>query len=352
MAIYLHIGFPKTATTSLQLALQAHQAELADAGVCYPLIDSDFKQRYLKVFDQKGQQNDAARAGLKVSVDRMADQIRNSGCPHTVLSCEELTNFMMMAFSPNNLHRLRACLTEIDPDIRLIAYVRNPADYYLSILQERLKRHGGTLKPDDFQTRFATIILLYEEVFDAPAHVREFHPTRLLNGDIVEDFFDAVGITGLETKSWDRITSNESISPEVLLALDLSRRELDPEAKRTTYQFAESELLWRRLRRQASDAGLARKPVLYKSAHDAVVAANLDDARRLQERYGIDFAPGKYVDQEPDLPEADRVSGIESIMSVDREQSTYIWSAVTLQLVKEVLRSRKKLQQVAEQSGK
>ena len=345
MAIYLHIGFPKTATTSLQLALKANQQDLARHGLCYPLIDSDFKQRYLKIFDQKGQQNPTAHAQLEDQVARMEEIIRNSGCANVILSCEELSNFMMMAFAPTNLRRMRDRLSAIDPDIRILVYVRNPADFYLSILQERLKRHGGTLEPDSFQTRFARVIRLYEDVFETEATVREFHPSRLTSGDIVADFFDAAGIANINCSAWDPVSSNESISPEVLLALDLARKELVPDTPRVTYRFAESELLWRKFRRVASDLGLARKPVLFKAAHDAVVAANARDMEQLNSRYGITFASGKYVDDEPKLPPEDRISGIESIMAVDREQATYIWSAVTLQFVQEILRSRQKLKQ-------
>jgi len=350
VSIILHIGFPKTATTSLQLALKAHQVELAEAGICYPLIDTDFKQRYLKLFDQKGQQNQSAQAELQLSLDKMTAAIAQADCQHVVLSCEELTNFMMMAFSPSNLRGMRDRLSTIDKDIRLVVYVRNPSDFYLSILQERLKRHGGTLEPEQFQNRFAKIIRLYEDIFETSAIVREFHPSRLVDGDIVTDFFDATGLTGVDTSNWPAVTSNESISPEVLLALDLARRELDPEATRTTYRFAESELLWRRMRRMADEAGLARKPVLFKSAHDAVVAANQADTELLHARYGITFAPGKYVDAEPEIAEADRISGIESIMAVDRNQATYIWSALTLQFVQEILRGRKKLKQLTGQA--
>ena len=98
------------------------------------------------------------------------------------------------------------------------------------------------MEPDSFQTRFARVIRLYEDVFETEATVREFHPSRLTSGDIVADFFDAAGIADINCSAWDPVSSNESISPEVLLALDLARKELVPDTPRVTYRFAESNL--------------------------------------------------------------------------------------------------------------
>lgn len=345
MAIYLHIGFPKTATTSLQLAFRDHQSELAEAGLCYPLIDADFKQRYLKLFDQKSASNDPKlQDKLRADMATMAEAIAASGCPDTILSCEELTNFMMMAYAPDNLRRLRDALFEIDLDVRIVAYVRNPSDFYLSILQERLKRHGGVLAPDTFRTNFARTIRLYEEVFETDAIVREFHPSRLKDKDIVADFLAAAGLTRVDHSAWEAVSSNESISPEVMTILDQARRETVEGKTALNYRMPDSEFLWRRMRRVAADLDLSRKPLLYKAAHDQVMAGNVEDCETLNARYGIDFAQGKFTDASPRVPCDERISDLEGLMDVDRTQSTYIWSVFTAEVIREVLRQRRKIE--------
>lgn len=345
MPLFLHIGFPKTATTSLQLAFQAHSDDLHRAGICYPLIDDDFKQRYLKLFDQKGLENNTS--ALKQRDDSMAKmvaKIAESGCDDVILSCEELTNFMMMDFAPDNLRTLRDALRAIDPDIRIVAYVRNPSDFYLSILQEKLKRHGGTLDPHSFKANFDRVISLYEEVFETTAIVREFHATRLKDRDIVADFLEATGLTRLDISDWEPVTSNESLSPEVLMALDLARKELTPDGDRLTYSFRESELLWRRMRRLAADLDIARKPVLFTSAYDTVMATNADGIAQMQDRYGISFAQGKHVPGTPLYDTSDgisgQISGLEAIMEVDRTTATHLSAAMMAQLVREMVRLR------------
>lgn len=347
MALYLHIGFPKTATTSLQQAFQTHADALQGADICYPLIDTDFKQRYLKLFDQKGQARapdtiaarDAAMAALSAATTA-------AGCRDVVLSCEELTNFMMMEFAPANLRVLRDALYQIDEDVRIVAYVRNPPDFYLSILQERLKRHGGTLDPTTFQTGFARIIRLYEEVFETTAVVREFHPTRLKDGDIVADFLSACGLDRVDCSAWEQVSTNESLSPEVMLALDLARKELpDTDRPQLGYTFRDSEFLWRRLRRVSGDLDLGRKPVLFSSAFDAVMAANAEDIALMQDRYGIDFAPGRQDrDGAPAVAPAQRISGIEDLMAVERDTALFLSAALMRQMVREIMRQRDKLQ--------
>lgn len=347
MALFLHIGFPKTATTSLQLAFQAQNDALLDAGICYPLPGKDFKQRFLKFADMKGRPDTPSmQADFDSGFAAMTSVIQAAGAQDVVLSCEELTNFMMMEFSRENLRALRDRLREIDTDIRLIAYVRNPSDFYLSILQERLKRNGGVFAPDTFKTRFSTIIGVYEEVFETQAIVREFHPKKLKDGDIVADFLQATGLERLDISGWEPISSNESISPEALAVLDLARRTLDEGGAEVAYAFPESELLWRRLRKLCAELGLARKPILFKAAHDAVMAANAEECEKMADRYGITFADGKYVDDAPDLPAEYRISDFEGLMTVNRAQVFHLWSVLQLDVIRDVLKQRGVIQKL------
>ncbi len=352
MALILHIGFPKTATTSLQLAFQEHQDDLQAAGVCYPLVDDDFKQRFLKNADMKGfRRNPQMQKDFDTSFEAMKQVIAKSGCSDVILSCEELTNFMMMEFDEDNLRRLRDRLREVDTDIRLSVYVRNPSDFYLSILQERLKRNGGVFAAGGFKTNFARTIGLYERVFETDAVVREFHPTRLKDRDIVADFLDAVGLSHIDISGWEPISSNESLSPEALVVLDLARRELEESESSVSYVFAESELLWRRLRKLSDQAGLARKPILFKSAHDAVMESNRQECEAMRDKYGIEFCAGKFTEGEPAIPPEHRISDVESLMDVNRDRVYHIWSVLSLDLIREVFRMRnrvKKLRRFAE----
>jgi hypothetical protein len=268
-------------------------------------------------------------------------KIKESGCQDVILSCEELTNFMMMQYDAVNTGRLRDALFEIDKDVRLVVYVRNPSDFYLSILQEKLKRHAGVLSPETFQTNFSKTIRHYETVFGCKAIVREFHPTKLIESDIVADFLDATGLARVDISNWESVVSNESISPEILLALDLARRE-EGEVD-LHYDFDESEMLWRKTNAIAKELSFSNKPVLFKHVHDRIMESNREDIQTLSERHGISFAQGKFVEGQPSTPKEYQISLIEDLMAVDRQRAIYVWSVFTLRAIKSVFSLRKKV---------
>ncbi|MCP9483470.1 hypothetical protein NNA36_16010 [Shimia sp. CNT1-13L.2] len=350
MAIFLHIGFPKTATTSLQIAFQDRVEDLKQAGVCYPLIDQDFKQRYLKNFGLKSlPSGKGLPKSVQKNMDDMKKLIKASGCADVVLSCEELTNFMMMTYDTTSAKALRDQLREIDDDIRLVAYVRNPSDFYLSILQEKLKRSGGVLEPQTFQANFAKTIRYYEDVFEVKAIVREFHSSKLKDKDIVADFLHATGLEHVDISSWTPIRSNESVSAEALFALDLARR--DYMGSELVYEFRESEMLWRKSNMIANESEIYQKPVLFKHIHDQVMFANQSDIDVLHERYGISFSEGNYVEGQPTFPPESQLSLVEDLMHVDRSKAIFIWSTFTLRAIREVFQLREKVRRLrAEQA--
>ncbi|MDP2494366.1 hypothetical protein Q8W25_10105 [Shimia thalassica] len=348
MAIFLHIGFPKTATTSLQLAFREHVADLKAADVCYPLIDDDFKQRYLRLYDQKRQNlTEASTGDLKKSMQLMMELIQEANCSDVVLSCEELTNFMMMQYDQKNLEVMRDALRKIDDDVRIVAYVRNPSDFYLSILQEKIKRYAGVLEPETFHTNFAKTIRLYETVFETKAIVREFHPSKLIKRDIVADFLSATGLTRVDISKWEPIVSNESISPEVLCALDLARREMGgSKTSELSFAFQESEMFWRKMGRISREVGTPSKPVLFRHVHDTIMALNADDIKLLKERYGISFAEGKCIEGQSTVPKKHQISAIENLMKVDKQLAIYIWSVFSVRAIREIFTLRKKVRRL------
>ena len=351
MTVYLHIGFPKTATTSIQIMFRDNVENLKKASVCYPLIDKDFKQRYLKLFDTKSSNSAEASTGpLDISVRKMIDLAKSSNCKDVVLSCEELTNFMMMQYNPENLKKMREAISEIDTDIKIVVYVRNPSDFYLSILQEKLKRYSGVLDTSAFRTNFAKTIAVYEEVFETTAIVREFSPKKLFEGDIVKDFLHATGLNHVDVSSWKAESTNESVSPEVLVALDLARRQLKDTPGDLNYKFNESEMLWRKLNNISQELGFSRKPILYKSVHDTVCKENAYDAAILRYKYGIDFSKGKFIDSSSDIPKSYHISEIQSLMDVNVEKSMFIWSKFVQQSIREIFRLREKIQNIPAQA--
>jgi hypothetical protein len=341
MAIFLQIGFPKTATTSLQIAMKEHKDELESLGICYPLIDSDFKQRYLKFFDLKVRPTEEVLKKLSVSMELLKVYVEKSKCKDVILSCEELTNFLMMAYSKDNIKLLRDELLKIDSDIRIVSYVRNPSDFYLSILQEKLKRSGGVLTPEDFKTNFSKTIELYEDIFGVKALVKEFHPSKLRNNDIVADFFQTIGATQIDTSKWKSAISNETIPAEALWILDSARK--DKSDFKITYTFKESELFWRKLNEISTRFFSLNKPVLFTHISEMVIRNNQQDIDELKRKYGIEFVKAKSVDEQSHIKDEVQLSTLERLVHVDRVVALNIWSIFCKSVISEVFVLRDKV---------
>jgi hypothetical protein len=315
MAIILHIGFPKTATTSLQLGLKANRARLEAAGLLYPLVDRDFKQRYLKFLVSKHQESRQADPVLR----RLAECISSHPDKHVLLSCEELTNLYMSDFSDRSLARLYDFLRTLTSDIRLIAYVRNPAEFYISMMQEKLKRSAGIVAPESFRVRFADILAQYEKVFQVKAIVRNFTRSELIGQDIITDFFaQFADLFTIDLAAWDRLEANEALTPETLFVLDLAHRAApEPQPRRTRRK--EVEGFWRNLQRIARSLDNTGKPTLFRAAAEAVLQANEEDGRALAQRYGVRFAKYESLDRRPQYSPAEQMSDVENIVQVDRK---------------------------------
>lgn len=316
MAIILHIGFPKTATTSLQLGLKANSARLEAAGLLYPLVDKDFKQRYLKFLvstHQEPRQADALR--------RLAECISRHPDKHVLLSCEGLTSMSRTDFSETSLARLRDFLRTLTSDIRLIAYVRNPAEFYVSRMQEKLKRSAGIVAPDSFLVRRADVLAQYEKVFQVKAIVRHFNRSELIGNDIITDFFCQFHeLFTIDVAAWDRVTANESLTPETMFVLDLAHRAAPRRLPRLT-RVRVANQFWRNLRRIAQSLDNTRKPILFRAAAEAVLQANQEDSRSLAERYGLNFAQYEFLDRRPPYLPVEQLSDVESIVYVDRKMA-------------------------------
>jgi hypothetical protein len=86
--VFLHVGLPKTGTTSIQAALEAAAAELDDAGVLFPC--GTHHAQHLAAFDLLGQRAPGEREAAAGAFRRMIAEIDAYGGDRVVMSEEEL----------------------------------------------------------------------------------------------------------------------------------------------------------------------------------------------------------------------------------------------------------------------
>ncbi len=297
MKIILHIGQPKTGTTSLQNSLYEASGTLAQAGVLYPVIDLNRPQHIflpalilknaftVSPLTRRRLGADSPGQMIEIAEDcwrQVKDLARQSDARLVVLSSELLSRNLVTYAGRS----VRALLAELSDDVQPVIYVRNPADHYLSVLQQQLKVNGQPLRPSP--TTIRAVIQSYEAEFGRPVQAELFHPSALRDGDIVRDFAAKFLPAEIGADTLPSLRTNESISAE---AMDI----LAACGKGQPEQFdTEAHASWEKLRRiviridkRIDGAG---KPRLKAAVRDAIIGAS-GDINWVAERFGIEF-PG------------------------------------------------------------
>ena len=192
--VILHIGGAKCGSSAIQAYLARNRDALAGRGLAVPGIALDFAS------DVTGEQiwffEDAVTAG---DLPRIAKRFR------ALLHCVEHEGFRDVVVSAENIcnHPSLAPLladTLSGAEVRIVFYVRRQDDFLISSWQQwNLKRFDtveGFLSARMGQdARWLKMITPWAEAFgDASITVRPFQRSQLRNGDVIDDFFNVIGM--------------------------------------------------------------------------------------------------------------------------------------------------------------
>jgi len=229
----IHIGTPKTATTTIQRFLQFNSDLLASAGWSVPKLWRG-NQSALSVLSYQrsrwdetcafhahrlGYGNDRLSSGggddlrksLKEELDLIIRQSKNSTL---VFSSEGLYSKLE---SPD-VSRFRALLNEAGVHAKIVVYLRDPLSARISQISQFVKAGwhldlGASLGPSVMPQRlpvprwlgappaettpselYNERLAVWEEHFPGHVHVRLFDPQEFTGGTVVQDFCHAAGI--------------------------------------------------------------------------------------------------------------------------------------------------------------
>ncbi|MEK8017303.1 MAG: hypothetical protein VSS75_010575 [Candidatus Parabeggiatoa sp.] len=216
--ITLHIGLPKTGSTSLQAFCSKNQAQLTQLGVYYPTEGRYFHQmaqhvwaRALKGPHYRFWWTDPAdmEFSLPACHQELMAHIEASNCPNILLSAEELWH--------NNVPETLGTLFEGFPyQVRILAYLRRQDSLLLSAYNQCIKtadlrlpdrHHIGTfdefvhIELGDAESLFNFYPLLsqFARVFGQEnVMVRVFEPSQLVGGDLIQDCLKVLDIAQSE----------------------------------------------------------------------------------------------------------------------------------------------------------
>ncbi len=212
--LYVHIGTPKTGTTSIQHFLYANREILESRGYCYPEFPFKYRNRgkyrnglFLEAvcYDEYGGrlvelEDERFYAGLEMI------RLFFKTYENIILSDEGIWNACFVKKRGKNLlPRLKEAADRDGYQVKIIVYLRNQADYLLSWYNQIIKHNITPHNTDAWEkykkkyNRYISLdyyecIKKIEEIFGREnIIVRRFDAKFLKNGSLYADFLNIFG---------------------------------------------------------------------------------------------------------------------------------------------------------------
>ncbi|WP_460274237.1 hypothetical protein [Celeribacter sp. ULVN23_4] len=337
MELILHIGSPKTGSTSLQQTLRNSENYLKSKGVLYPRCPFHRnKQRIVGLFSGKVPRNnkpvmfDPLRL-RKLQRDwfaSLAKQIKEENIQRLILSDETL----FFPIQWDVFSEFQAYIEALSPSkITVAAYVRKPSSDYPSRIQQRIKAASrfAALTPRPVRRIFEDYAQAFQRENIRP---RVFDRSCLHDGDIVSDFVtEFLPDMGIER---DRLSepskTNETMSAESTCLVRDYREKFH--SNRENIFTPDTRYLVRTLQKLDKSTGASR-PQIYPHIAEALDYQNTD-LLWLRDEYGLEFPNYDYarlLDPEREQASRDLYGAklkIEEILVTDAELTKKIAKAL------------------------
>lgn len=302
--LYLHIGSPKTGTTSLQMRLFQNSKTLADQGFCYP--GKEFSHQ--KIFFSTGcSPKDWARqfrgqnhqAVMKVVNNYMEsfEKDLKTDFRNYIVSSEDL-----FITNESYIQNLLNYLNHFFDEVIVIAVIRDPIDYYRSYQQELIKARSYIESPYHFKYNIKKVVETWAAFADTT--IIRFMPGE----DIFDSFCD---LTGLKSNRFVKRpnNNNSSMSIEQILLLEKVQKHLYKE---------KDDMLKVHLKAISNiNAPFGSKVKLQDWVKPVIYQNHKEDIDWLFTKYGIDFRNSSYVDESAKNFSSDRKSEVREIYRVE-----------------------------------
>ncbi len=330
--LILHIGHGKTGSTSIQRTLRASDEALGRAGVLFPdpgrhdnhqllfphlwgvLPDDPVQLASLGTNPSEIRDHAAARfEDLKARI--AADAPRD-----VVLSCEN----QFRTFPPEAFARLTRTCAELARRVEVVAYLRGPASYALSKVQQDVKKRPEFLYLS--QTRLRDVLEPFLEHGPGPLTAVRFARDALADGDVVSDFVTRM----LPRVDRDALIrgkdeDNTTVSAEAMAVL----QELFRDTRPLPAAVRADKKAFRKIV-VATDATLpgAARPRLHDAVRE-VIEARVTEAPWLKERLGLVFPEQQAPKMSPAQAEErySRLHDIADLCPVDAARKSALWQA-------------------------
>ncbi|MEH3146328.1 MAG: hypothetical protein PGN34_13480 [Methylobacterium frigidaeris] len=187
--VYIHIGTPKTGTTSIQAFLRSNRKRLIDENIVISEVSGVKKSDRL---------SEIARGNFSLCSDIEAESKKYSDDVTFIFSDEQISvDFARL----DQIETLKKFMSAIFDEVKVVCYLRRQDELALSSYPAYIKR-GGTEK-FDFELspgwknfiNYEIFLERWETVFGRDALIiRKFGPQYIKNNDVVSDFCKIIAV--------------------------------------------------------------------------------------------------------------------------------------------------------------
>lgn len=337
--VTLHIGNPKTGTSSIQKTLSANRKLLERKGLLYPLelpatgrfrrwgtgshrwltplVEPD-RERWPRSIRARISESEMSKAIAyeQKSFSRMLKRVQRSQAQHIVISSETLGSLQLDA-----IQRLKELLDPLDAHVKVLCYYRHPAKGYLARILQHTKASGNAKHFGMSVRPIMKMYANYSAVFGDAVTIRLFDRAHLRQGDVVADFLFEVGMDEVTISDLKKIEANVSGPAEVTAAQHLIRSRAFQDLDGTYAR--ENRALNRVIYQASTGLGLGRAR-LKPGVAETVYFQNRKELRWLRSELGLVFDEIDYdsLDNPPtvDLNNAE----LSDLIQFDREKTDLI----------------------------
>jgi|GEM_PF-1096170 len=294
--LLLHIGTGKTGSSTLQKTLKRQQQEDALNGIAYPKIGSlsnhnelctlvmphdrvrrDIRSKY----PSANSDYECFRSSIRQALDYALSQDNKN----LILSGE-----YFCGFSDDEVVLFKELLEQYNfSEIKVVVYFRPPVELYLSQIQQRIKASSKFANPNNYKFYYKDIYTRWKFSFKN-IEVREFKKERLVEGDVVSDFYSLINsFFGVNLTVPKKIgKSNESLSTAGMLIQHEYRRFIYP-SDNNVFKKDSTHLL-KLINDAERMSGLTDKPRLQQWVKESIIDNNKEELNWLERELGIDFS--------------------------------------------------------------
>lgn len=315
--LILHIGQPKTGTTTLQKTLQASRPALLNAGILHPDTGRHHNHKILVPYLTGNKSTFPHCASIERSRERWDNMLNEVDIVKPsigILSSEQLFRLSAAETASKTISKLRS----ITPEIIISAYVREPASSALSNAQQNLKRKAHfTQRSCSF---YRDTLEPYSNAGADMLTVKVFGHNTLTGGDIVEDFITEF-IPVIDHKKLHRCkNANISMSAEAMaLMQEIHRGERLAPFSKVVKIMAQKDLMLE---------GYSR-PQMHDHVRQAI-QSRCTDLQWLEDNFGIKFAcvDAAAMPRKEANKLYDSLDRVVDICNVNNERKEYLWRTV------------------------